>query len=43
VALATQPDLRAGLGAAGRDHVVDQYTWERNASLMLDVYSGLAP
>jgi glycosyltransferase involved in cell wall biosynthesis len=41
--LAGRPELRTRFGAAGRDHVVDRYTWERNASLMLDVYSGLAP
>jgi L-malate glycosyltransferase len=39
--LATKPELRNLLGAAGRAHVVEQYTWERNARRMLDVYAGL--
>ena len=39
--LAGDPDLRARLGAAGREHAVAAYTWDRNAGLMLDVYAGL--
>lgn len=33
--------LRVRLGAAGREHAVTSYTWDRNAMLMLDVYAGL--
>jgi len=41
VTLATKPELRALLGAAGRAHVIEHFTWERNAAAMLDVYAGL--
>lgn len=40
--LAGDPDLRARLGAAGREHAVAAYTWDRNAGLMLDVYERLS-
>jgi glycosyltransferase involved in cell wall biosynthesis len=39
--LAQRPQLRSLLGAAGRVHALDHYTWERNAALMLDVYARL--
>lgn len=40
-ALAVDEALRARLGRAGREHAVAEYTWERNAALMLEVYAGL--
>lgn len=40
-ALRDDPALRARMGAAGRDHAVTSYTWDRNATLMLDVYAEL--
>ncbi|MGQ0464884.1 MAG: glycosyltransferase [Sporichthyaceae bacterium] len=41
--LAVDPALRQRLGAAGREHAVDAYTWDRNAGLMLEVYAQLSP
>jgi glycosyltransferase involved in cell wall biosynthesis len=39
--LGQRPELRGLLGAAGRAHAVEHYTWDRNAALMLDVYARL--
>lgn len=39
--LAADESLRARMGAAGRAHAVQAYSWDRNAGLMLDVYSRL--
>jgi glycosyltransferase involved in cell wall biosynthesis len=39
--LAADPALRARMGAAGRAHAVQAYSWDRNAGLMLDVYARL--
>ncbi|MGQ0626450.1 MAG: glycosyltransferase [Sporichthyaceae bacterium] len=35
------PALRGRLGAAGREHARAKYTWQENATRMLEVYSGL--
>jgi glycosyltransferase involved in cell wall biosynthesis len=42
IELAADPTLRARMGAAGRAHAVEAYSWDRNAGLMLDVYGGLS-
>jgi glycosyltransferase involved in cell wall biosynthesis len=41
--LAADPTLRTRMGAAGRAHAVEAYSWDRNAGLMLDVYARLTP
>jgi glycosyltransferase involved in cell wall biosynthesis len=41
--LAADPTLRTRMGAAGRAHAVESYSWDRNAGLMLDVYARLTP
>jgi glycosyltransferase involved in cell wall biosynthesis len=40
--LAADAPLRARMGAAGRAHAVQAYSWDRNAGLMLDVYARLS-
>ncbi len=40
-ALRDDPALRTRMGIAGRGHAVTSYTWDRNATLMLDTYAGL--
>lgn len=38
VKLAMDPNLRRRMGAAGRQHVEDNYTWEHSLDTMIDVY-----
>jgi glycosyltransferase involved in cell wall biosynthesis len=36
--LITDPDKRLKMGKAGREHVLNHYTWKHSLSLMLDAY-----
>lgn len=36
--LASDPALRAAMGRAGREHVLEHYTWERSLECMIDAY-----
>lgn len=36
--LAADPALRAGMGRAGREHVLQHYTWEHSLECMIDAY-----
>jgi glycosyltransferase involved in cell wall biosynthesis len=38
LALARDPDLRARMGAAARQRVLEQFTWEKKSEAMLSVY-----
>jgi glycosyltransferase involved in cell wall biosynthesis len=38
VQLVRSPALRAKMGAAGRKHMLEHYTWEKSLDLMIDAY-----
>jgi len=41
VKLATDPALRARMGQAARQRLKEHFSWDRKASLMMEIYEGV--